>query len=105
MDKNKLVEVLNYAIRIIKNYELDIRNSEEVIGIDLVKKGFCQGIIYKDALKVIEQKKEEKMNIKREIIQRIASAIADSLILGTQGEIGIYNEIEEILIKEGVKII
>ena len=45
------------------------------------------------------------MKIKRETIQRIASAIASSLILGTQGEIGIYNEIERVLIEEGVEII
>jgi len=50
-------------------------------------------------------KKSMDSSINKEIIQRMASSIAGSLILGTQGEIGIYNKIEKILIEEGVEII
>lgn len=52
-------KALEYAIRIIENYELDLRFSKETIGIDLIKKGFCQGKIYTEALRVIEQKRNE----------------------------------------------
>lgn len=45
-----LVEALKHAINIIESYELDIRNSKEVIGIDLIEKGFCQGTIYEYAI-------------------------------------------------------
>lgn len=50
---------LDFAILIIENYELDIKHSKEQVGIDLKRKGFCQGIIYKNALKIIERKKKE----------------------------------------------
>ena len=50
-------KALNFAIAIIENYELDIKNSRAEFGIDLVKRGFCQGVVYKNALKIIEQKK------------------------------------------------
>jgi len=48
-----LVYALKHATSIIESYELDIRNSEEVIDINLVDKGFCQGSIYKNALENI----------------------------------------------------
>ena len=51
---------LKYAISIIENYKLDLMNSKEMLGIDLVKKGFCQGDVYKEALKDIEKIKKEK---------------------------------------------
>ncbi len=51
---------LDFAIRIIESYKLCILNSKEDIGIDLKKKGFCQGIIFKKALKIIEKKRKEE---------------------------------------------
>ncbi len=45
----RLETALQYAIRVIESYQLDIRNSEWV-GVDLVAKGFCQGSIYRDAV-------------------------------------------------------
>ncbi len=51
---------LDFAIRIIENYKLCILNSKEEIGIDLEKKGFCQGSIFKNALKDIEKKRKEE---------------------------------------------
>lgn len=61
-----LVEALKHAVSIIESYELDIRNSKETAGVDLLELGFCQGSIYKTAVedinKMIEgkQKPEEK---------------------------------------------
>jgi len=54
MKENTLREALDYAIRIIENYEIDIRNSEWV-GVDLVDKGFCQGSIYEKAIEDIKK--------------------------------------------------
>jgi hypothetical protein len=48
---------LDYAIKIIESYQLDIRNSKNIIGFDLERKGFCQGEIYKEALEKIERLK------------------------------------------------
>jgi hypothetical protein len=44
-----LLEAVSYALGIIENYEMDIRNSEWT-GVDLEATGFCQGTIYKRAL-------------------------------------------------------
>lgn len=51
---------LNYAISIIRNYELDIKNSKEDFNIDLVKMGFCQGTVYENAIRDIKREKKEK---------------------------------------------
>lgn len=45
---------LKFATRIIKSYQSEICNSKEFLDIDLVEKGFCQGSIYTEALKDIE---------------------------------------------------
>jgi len=50
---NRLLKGLEYAVKIIEQYESDIRNSKDLIGIDLAEKGFCQGVIYKEALSKI----------------------------------------------------
>ena len=49
-----LIEALKYAIKIIEGYESEIRNSAW-IGMDLEQKGFCQGVIYKDAIQDINK--------------------------------------------------
>ena len=46
---DKLQDALDYAMKIIENYQLDIEHSEWT-GVSLAEIGFCQGIIYKDAL-------------------------------------------------------
>lgn len=51
---------LDHAILTIENYELDIKNSKNEFNIDLEKMGFCQGVVYKYALKIINQKRKEK---------------------------------------------
>lgn len=53
-------KALDFAILIIENYESDIKNCKKEFGIDLVKKGFCQGTVYKNALRIIKQKIKEK---------------------------------------------
>ncbi len=53
-----LKEALNYAVRIIESYEMDIRNSEWT-GINLKDKGFCQGTIYTEAIADIKHKAGE----------------------------------------------
>jgi hypothetical protein len=58
MDIQKLIEALAHAVTIIESYEMDIRNSESVIGVDLAAKGFCQGEAYKAALATIRRKAE-----------------------------------------------
>ena len=58
--KGRGKKALNYAIDIIENYQLDIENSKESIGIDLVKKRFCQGRLYEDALNYIETLRKEE---------------------------------------------
>lgn len=55
-----LETALDYAIQIIESYELDIKNSKEIFGIDLAKRGFCQGIVYKVALGIIEKRRKEE---------------------------------------------
>ncbi len=50
----RMVDALRYAISVIESYEMDIRNSEEICGVDLVTLGFCQGSIYTEARATIE---------------------------------------------------
>ena len=50
---------LDEAISIIMSYECDIRDCKNQFGIDLVKIGFCQGSVYKNALRYIEKRKLE----------------------------------------------
>ena len=58
MSKEKCLEdALRYAVLIIQSYESDIRNSDWT-GVDLVGRGFCQGDIYRGALKMIERLSE-----------------------------------------------
>jgi hypothetical protein len=45
-----LTSALEYAIKTIEGYELEIRNAKETIGIDLMGHGFCQGEVYKKAI-------------------------------------------------------
>lgn len=49
-DIEELRKALRYAIGIIENYQLDIRDSRRRVGVDLLAKGFCQGVIYLEAL-------------------------------------------------------
>jgi len=55
MKNKKLLEALKYAISIIENYGADCRGLERYIkdGGDI--KGFCQGSIYRDAVKDIKE--------------------------------------------------
>lgn len=56
---------LSYAVLIIRSYEADMRNSEQLLtaenlddlrqGMTLADIGFCQGEIYQRALGLIEQ--------------------------------------------------
>ena len=50
-----LEKTLDYAINIIENYEMDIRNMKSYFKGDLNKTGFCQGSIYRDAVKDIKK--------------------------------------------------
>lgn len=50
--RNKQQRRIVYLETIIRNYEMDIRNAKELIGVDLVELGFCQGEIYKTAIEV-----------------------------------------------------
>jgi len=54
-DNEKLLKALEYAIEIIESYELDCRDLEGYIkdGNDI--DGFCQGSIYKKAIKKIKE--------------------------------------------------
>lgn len=45
-----LLEALEYAIKVIENYELDCRNLSSYIKDGYSIKGFCQGRIYKEAI-------------------------------------------------------
>ncbi len=58
--KKKLKKALGHAIMIIENYEMDIRDSSWT-GVDLVKKGFCQGSVYKEAISDIEKFKNGEL--------------------------------------------
>ena len=53
-------KALSEAISVIMSYECDIRDCKNQFGIDLVKIGFCQGSVYKNALRIIEKHKKEK---------------------------------------------
>ncbi len=50
---------LEYAIKIIESYEMDIRNAPTTIGVDLIQHGFCQGRIYKEAIEKIKEATNE----------------------------------------------
>ena len=56
MNSKKLLEALEYAIEIIESYELNCGDLEGFIkeGYDI--EGFCQGSIYKKAIKDIKKK-------------------------------------------------
>ena len=51
-EKERLRNVLDLAISVIISYQMDIRNSKWT-GVNLKKKGFCQGRVYKRAIKAI----------------------------------------------------
>lgn len=55
-DFDRTYDALKYAVEIVESYEMDIRNAETTIGINLVEKGFCQGRIYKNATKEIRRR-------------------------------------------------
>ncbi len=59
VDKNPLA-ALEEALEIIEGYQLDIKNAEETIGINLIDKGFCQGTYYKQTADRIKRKLESK---------------------------------------------
>lgn len=52
MNEEQLQEALEYALRIILLYELDIRTWNDG---RLLREGFCQGVIYKSARKAIRK--------------------------------------------------
>lgn len=51
-----LKAALEDALMVIAQYEMDIRNAQETIDIDLVEKGFCQGVWYKSTADRIKRK-------------------------------------------------
>lgn len=51
-----LTDALSYAKLVVDGYALEIRNGAEFTGVDLIEKGFCQGILFKDAVKNIESR-------------------------------------------------
>lgn len=55
-NEEKYQAALDYAIGVIENYEMDIINAEEMVGINLAEKGFCQGRFYKNAIAAIERR-------------------------------------------------
>ena len=52
-----LTDALRHAVRIIENYEMDIRTATAESEY-LKKMGFCQGKIYRNAISDIEKKSE-----------------------------------------------
>lgn len=50
-----LKAALDMARTVIGNYEAEIRGAADLIGVDLVEKGFCQGRVYKNALAMIDR--------------------------------------------------
>lgn len=52
---NPTERALEYAKRIIESYQMDIRDSARRLNIDLVALGFCQGLIYREAIPTIER--------------------------------------------------
>lgn len=50
-----LTDALEFAITVIRGYQMEIRNSEWV-GVDLKQKGFCQGQAYATAIQIIREK-------------------------------------------------
>ena len=53
-ETSRIIELerkLTEALALIEQYQLDIRNAESTIGLDLMAKGFCQGSYYKNASK------------------------------------------------------
>lgn len=46
-----LQEALTLAMQVIESYQLDIRHAQETIGVDLLALGFCQGVVYDNALR------------------------------------------------------
>lgn len=62
LDDN-MARALRYALNVIESYEMDIRNSQEIIGHDLVADGFCQGSIYTEARATIRRILEEGLRV------------------------------------------
>lgn len=56
-----LKDALAFAVSVIQNYAMDIRNSEWA-GVDLVAKGFCQGSIYLGAEDQIVRMRQRRMD-------------------------------------------
>ena len=54
MNSKKLLKALEYAIKIIECYELDCRDLKGYLKENSVE-GFCQGSIYKKAIKRIKK--------------------------------------------------
>lgn len=50
---DKQQQALDYAMLIIASYERNIMRAD--VGVNLVGAGFCQGPLYRDALKHIEE--------------------------------------------------
>lgn len=53
--EGKYPKALKHAINIIQSYEADIRDMKGYFKGDLSMKGFCQGRIYKEAVKDIKK--------------------------------------------------
>ena len=57
MNEETLKAALSLALRVIENYEMDIRNWDNG---RLVREGFCQGTIYLTARDMIERARDGK---------------------------------------------
>ena len=56
-DRTLLAETaaLAYAIRIIRSYESDMRNTHaRMFGVSLAEAGVCQGVVYREAVSTIQ---------------------------------------------------
>lgn len=54
-----LERALEHATLVIENYEMDIRNSDWT-GVNLAAVGFCQGVIYRRALRTVQSLAQPK---------------------------------------------
>ncbi|OQX02663.1 MAG: hypothetical protein BWK80_57425 [Desulfobacteraceae bacterium IS3] len=53
-ENKNIKKALDYAVKIIENYQFDIKNSKQ-FGVDLISLGFCQGEIYRNAVSDINR--------------------------------------------------
>ena len=55
MDTNKLLKALKYAINIIRAYETEVKDLKTYLDGEHDIKKFCQGAIFKEAIKDINR--------------------------------------------------